>query len=347
MKTELSLIAIAALVVSALLTGMVRRSALSKGMLDVPNERSSHKIPTPRGGGVAIVTATTAGLAALTIFGVLRLDVFGALCGSLAVAAIGFLDDRRPLSARARLAVHFAAAAWALAWLGGLPPLRAGEHVVTWGVSGYLLGSLFVVWTLNLFNFMDGIDGIAAAEAIFVTFGAALWLGLTSGIQGTGSACLILAAASCGFLLWNWPPARIFMGDVGSGYLGYVIGVLAIVSTRDEPAALWVWLILGGLFFADATITLVRRMIRGERLQEAHRNHAYQWLARRWGAHRHVTIAALLVNLFWLLPCALMAAFYPRYAAWIACVALAPVTLVLVAAGSGRQEIRSQPTGGT
>jgi Fuc2NAc and GlcNAc transferase len=141
-----------------------------------------------------------------------------------------------------------------------------------------------------------------------------------------------------GFLLWNWPPAKIFMGDVGSGYLGYVIAVLALAAARDDPVALWVWLILGGVFFVDATVTLVRRVLRGDRIHQAHRSHAYQWLARRWGSHRRVIVIVTILNLLWLLPCAFLATLHPDHAVAIAVVALAPLVALAFAAGSGRRE---------
>jgi len=125
---------------------------------------------------------------------------------------------------------------------------------------------------------------------------------------------------------------------VGSGYLGYVIGVMAVAAARDNPAAVWIWLILGGAFFVDATVTPVRRVLGGERLHEAHRCHAYQRLARQWGSHRRVTLMMLLVNLGWLLPCALVAADYAGPAAWTAVGALAPLVVLAVAAGSGRRD---------
>jgi Fuc2NAc and GlcNAc transferase len=160
----------------------------------------------------------------------------------------------------------------------------------------------------------------------------------TSGVAAAG---LVFGAACGGFLLWNWPPAKIFMGDVGSGYLGYAIGVLALAATRENPAALWSWLILGGVFFADASVTLVRRTIRGERIYEAHRSHAYQWLARRWESHGPVTIAVILVNLLWLLPCATLATLHSDHAPLIAAVALAPIVVITTLAGSGRRETRA------
>jgi Fuc2NAc and GlcNAc transferase len=184
---------------------------------------------------------------------------------------------------------------------------------------------------------MDGIDGIAASEAAFVS-GAAAFLGLSAMQAGVAPAAAVFCAAACGFLLWNWPPARIFMGDVGSGYLGFVISVLALAATRNDPVAVWVWLILGGVFFVDATVTLGRRTARGDRVYEAHRSHAYQWLARRWGKHLPVTLAVLTVNVLWLLPAAWFASRHPGIAAWVVLAAYLPLAVLVVAAGAGKAE---------
>jgi Fuc2NAc and GlcNAc transferase len=188
---------------------------------------------------------------------------------------------------------------------------------------------------------MDGIDGIAASEAVFVALAGAL-IALYSGASGSASIIALVFAAAClGFLLWNWPPAKIFMGDVGSGYMGYLVAVLALLAGRDNPVALLVWLILGGIFFMDSTVTLVRRVARRERASEAHRSHAYQWLARRWGSHRSVTLATIAINLLWLLPCAFLAATRPRFAGWMVVVALLPICIGALLAGAGRRESRS------
>jgi Fuc2NAc and GlcNAc transferase len=144
--------------------------------------------------------------------------------------------------------------------------------------------------------------------------------------------------ASLGFLVWNWPPAKIFMGDVGSGFLGYLIAALATADGHDNPVAVWVWLILGGVFFVDATVTLARRTLRGDIVHEAHRSHAYQWLARRLGAHKPVTLAALALDVFWLLPSAYFALSHPKWAWWIVLAALAPLAVLALVAGAGRQE---------
>jgi Fuc2NAc and GlcNAc transferase len=330
---------IAAFVGSWLLTRAMREIAARRGVVDVPNARSSHGSPMPRGGGVAIVVTTTLALLILTLLHLLRVDLLLALVGGgLAVAWVGFADDHRSLSAATRLTVHFAAAVWALVCLGGLPPLQVGTHLLSFGRGGYVLGALGIVWTLNLFNFMDGIDGIAGAEAIFIALAGALLTWVTGGDTSVALVAVTFAAACAGFVVWNWPPAKIFMGDVGSGYVGYVIAVLSLAAAHDSPSAIWIWLLLGSVFFVDATVTLARRLIRGERLSEAHRSHAYQWLARRWGSHLRVTAVMMAVNLLLLLPCALLAALRPIFAFWIVLGLLISGGLAAVAAGSGRPE---------
>ena len=341
MVLDIVVVVILAFLLSVWLTYRARRFALSRGMLDVPNARSSHCSVTPRGGGLAIVLAATVSWTILGLRGHIPLDLFCALVGGGAsVAFIGFMDDRRPVPAHVRFTVHIAAAVWALAWLGAPSQLQVGSEVISLGWWGAVLAALGITWFLNLFNFMDGIDGIAASEAIFIACaGAALQLHgpATAGVATAG----VLLAASCGgFLLWNWPPARIFMGDVGSGYLGYVIGVLVLALARENAGAVWVWLILGGAFFVDSTVTLVRRAARGERVFEAHRSHAYQWLARRWGSHRRVTIGVTLVNVLWLLPCAVLATALPQDAMWIAFVALLPLVGMVLVSGAGRSETK-------
>jgi Fuc2NAc and GlcNAc transferase len=328
-----------ALAASTFLTFWTRRVAAETGLLDVPNARSSHGTPVPRGGGVAIVLVTTVALGVLGARDLLRPGLFWGLGGGgLAVALTGLADDRKSLSPGTRLAVHFTAALWSLLWLGGLPPLQFGDRVISSGWLGYLLGAFGIVWAINLFNFMDGIDSLAASEAIFVAVAGAL-LGSPMAVGGGVRPAAWLFAAACGgFLVWNWPPARIFLGDVGSGYLGYVIVVLAVAATRNNPVALWVWLILGGAFFVDATVTLLRRTLRSERVYEAHRDHAYQWMARRWRSHAKVTGAVFAVNLLWLLPWGMFAASHPNYAVEAVLVAFIPLAVLAVNCGAGRKE---------
>jgi len=265
-------------------------------LLDVPNERSSHAAPTPRGGGLAIILAFLAGLMVLALTGVVPARLALAVGpGAAAISAIGWMDDHGHVAARWRSLVHFAAAFWALAWLGGMPALRVGEGAATLGVFGWVVGALGIVWVTNLYNFMDGIDGIAAGEAVSAGIAAValLWI---SGAPGVAAVTLLVVAASAGFLAWNWPPARIFMGDVGSGTLGYLFAVLALASEDAGAVPLLLWVVLLGVFVLDATVTLVRRLMRGERVYEAHRSHAYQRAVQAGHPHARVSGTVLGLN---------------------------------------------------
>ncbi|MDH0304889.1 MULTISPECIES: glycosyltransferase family 4 protein [unclassified Pseudomonas] len=294
---------------SYLLTWGVRRYALARSLMDVPNARSSHSVPTPRGGGVAIVVSFLVALLLLAGSGQIESNFVWAMGGAGAgIAVLGFLDDHGHIAARWRLLGHFAAAIWALAWLGGLPPVPLFGTVVDLGVVGHVLAVFYLVWLLNLYNFMDGIDGIASVQAVCTCLGGALLYGIV-GLPGTAQATVLLGAAALGFLIWNFPPARIFMGDAGSGFLGVALGMLTLQAAWASPQLLWAWIILLGVFIVDATYTLIRRLLRGDKVYEAHRSHAYQFASRKYGRHLPVTLSVLVINLAWLLP-------------WSVCVAL-------------------------
>jgi len=335
-----------AFVIAAAATGVLTRYTRKLSSLDKPNERSSHTVPTPRGGGIAIVATSTLGVLIAAVLGAIETAVALALIGGgLAVAAVGFADDHRGVSTKVRLSVHVGAALWALFVLDVSPMLRVGAESIELNGFWYPVSALSIVWALNLFNFMDGIDGIAASEAIFIAMAGSL-LAIPMGVAfGVSLAAAMLAGSCLGFLNWNWPPARIFMGDVGSGYLGYTIAILALNSAVDNPIAIWVWLALGGAFIIDATITLVRRLLRKERVYEAHREHAYQWLARRWDSHRLVTTRLVVINVVWLLPSAVWCVLQPDRAVYIVAGAFVPLLIVIVLAGAGRAEHRGETTG--
>lgn len=289
-----------------LMTGGLRRYALARQVLDIPNERSSHQVATPRGGGVAIVLAFLLGMLGLTVTGhVVWQDCLALLGAGGLVALTGFIDDHRPLPARWRLLSHFLAVAWLLAGLGGLPELSLFGLTLQLGMAGNVLAAVALVWLLNLYNFMDGIDGIASIEALSSCLGAALLYGI-SGHASLALLPLLLASAVAGFLFWNFPPARIFMGDAGSGFLGIALGGLLLQAAHLQGEWLWSWLILLAVFIVDATLTLLRRLLRGDKVYQAHRSHAYQQAARKAGAHLPVTLAVLAINLLWLLPLALL-----------------------------------------
>jgi Fuc2NAc and GlcNAc transferase len=322
-------------VLSWLLTSAVRHYALRGHLIDVPNDRSSHRTPTPRGGGVAIVLSFLACSPLLAMLGGVASDPLLAMLPAGAwIAAIGFIDDHRHIPARWRLLGHFIGAGWLLCWTGGVPALPTPWGALDLRLAGDLLGLVFLVWLLNLYNFMDGIDGIAGLEAISLCLGGAL-CGWVVGIWQLVWLPLILGMAVLGFLVWNFPPARIFMGDAGSGFLGLILGGLALQAAWQAPPLIWSWLILLGVFVVDASFTLVHRLMRGERFYEAHRSHAYQRASRRYGSHLRISLAVTAINVLWLLPLALLVALGHVSGLPALIVAYAPLVLVVAHLGAG------------
>lgn len=279
----------AAFAMSALLTWLMRRYALSRQLLDLPGERRSHQVPTPRGGGMAIVV--TSALCLLVAHFTAPAEAGGTwaipayLLGLLAVAGIGWWDDHRPLSARLRLLVHVVSAAW----LGALFQHASGS-AGAWTLG--LLVALMAVGLINVWNFMDGINGLAASQAAIAMAGFALALGGLAPAWALAFACI-------GFLPFNFPRARIFMGDGGSGALGYLLaGLFGVVCLRlgadtllDVLQAGLLALLPLSAFLVDAGFTLASRILAGQRWWEPHSQHVYQRLARRWGGHTWVTVA--------------------------------------------------------
>lgn len=295
-----------AAVVSFVLTWIVMRFATRRQMLDVPNERSSHDRPVPRGGGIAIVLTFIAGASVAGLNGVMSAQLQAAMLGGgAAIGLIGVVDDYRHVPAGWRLALHMLVAAWALYWLDGIP------EALLPGVPrafANMLGVLCMVWLVNLFNFMDGIDGIAAIETLTVCLGGLIVNAASGAGAAAWSSPALLLACVAGFLFWNYPPARIFLGDAGSGFLGFMMAVFCVQAGHIQPALFWAWIILLGVFVVDSGVTLARRMLRGERVHLAHRSHAYQFASRQYAAHAPVSLAVAAINLIWLLPLAWLVA---------------------------------------
>ncbi len=288
-----------------LLTGYFRRYALSHNLLDHPNVRGSHSVPTPRGGGAAITITFLVLVPIFSIKGDLPYSVTWAMLGvGICIALIGFLDDHKHVAIGWRLSAHFVGAMWAIYWLNGIPPLTVFGVVLNLGWIGNLLAVLFLVWLLNLYNFMDGINGIASIEAITVCMGASLLFLFQNESQAFWLPPLLLAFAVMGFLYWNFPQAKIFMGDAGSGFTGFMLGLFSIQAAWESTRMFWVWVILLGVFIVDATLTLFQRMINGEEFYKAHRKHAYQVAARHYGSHKAVSLSIGVINFLWLLPVA-------------------------------------------
>ncbi len=295
--------------VSWALTGWVRCYAIANQLIDVPNARSSHTLPVPRGGGVAVVVTFMCSLLVLWLVGWLPGSYALALLGAGGgVAIIGFFDDHGHVAARWRLLIHFFAAMWALFCLGGMPQLVIFDEFVDLGWLGHALAVLYLVWLLNLYNFMDGIDGLAGIEAVTVCFAAVVVYALSLGDGSEMLPLLVMLVAMLGFLVWNFPKAKIFMGDACSGFVGMVLGVFAIQAAWLSGELFWAWLILLGVFIVDATMTLIRRVLRGDKFYQAHRSHAYQYAARKYQSHVKVSVAIGLINIFWLLPVSLLVA---------------------------------------
>ena len=294
-----------AFAVTLLLTGYYRRYAIAKSIMDIPKFRSSHSHPTPRGGGVACVLVLLMIVPCLSYKNNALLPFAVAfLCAGSVVAIVGFYDDFRPVLPTVRLLCHFGVAGFALYCMGGMPSIVLGDFVLSKGVVLNILALIYLVWLLNLYNFMDGIDGLAATEAVSVSLSGALlywWVGDFA----TLNLPLTIAAAVAGFLAWNFPRARIFMGDVGSGFLGLTVGLMSIQAAGVKESLFLSWIILLGVFIVDATITLVTRMLRGQKIYEAHRDHAYQHAVLHYQSHVKVTLGVLMVNIFWLLPIAI------------------------------------------
>jgi len=275
--------------VSFALTWLVRRYAIRKSILDIPNDRSSHTIPTPRGGGLAIAVAWFIGIVYFSVIGKIETSLFYALLTGLPLTLVGFADDILGLKPNVRFLVQFFCAALALWFLKGLRnfPLPWGGFEIVMILTP--LAFIAIIWAINLFNFLDGIDGYIGSEVVFVGLAAFILTGDQTG--------LLLASATFGFLIWNWPKAKIFMGDVGSTLLGFTIAVMAIYHQNTNTSSLWVWLILTSVFWFDATVTLIRRFINKEKLSEAHRKHAYQRLVQSGFSHQQTTLWSIILNL--------------------------------------------------
>lgn len=305
-------------------TGLWLTIARSRNWFDHPNHRSSHVVPTPKSGGAGFVIAFTGYVTALYVGDVLTVQQLTFAGLALVLAGIGFIDDLRPLGIVQRIGTQVLTAAAALLLFDPVPPL-----VFPWGTleSEWLRIALLLpgfVWLINLYNFMDGIDGLAATEAIFVCLALALFASFDAASLVT-MLSLGLALAVSGFLFFNLPPAKLFMGDLGSNYLGFMLAIVGGLAMQDTSINVWTLLVLLGVFIVDATATLIGRMRAGLVWYHAHRSHAYQQAALRMGSHGVVVAAVALINLCWLLPLAWLTTRYEQWGMLLVFVAWAPL----------------------
>jgi UDP-N-acetylmuramyl pentapeptide phosphotransferase/UDP-N-acetylglucosamine-1-phosphate transferase len=323
-----------AVVVAGLAFWLTRALASGRGILvlDHPNDRSLHSRPTPRTGGIAIAAACLAGHVMLAVHGGVAAPAPWVLAAALALFAISLADDVCSVPALLRLLVHLGAAAVVV---------QAGVRVdslVLPGVAlalpaglGAILSVLLLIWMINLYNFMDGMDGFAGGMGA-MGFAAIAALSAAGGAQGLALSCVVIAAACAGFLPVNFPPARIFMGDAGSSVLGFLAGTALLQAQNDARLPLWLGVMVFSPFVVDATVTLLRRLMRGEAVWRAHRSHYYQRLVALGFGHRRTVLweyllmllctgaAALALRLEvvgqWLLLWGLLA-LYAILAAWV------------------------------
>jgi Fuc2NAc and GlcNAc transferase len=293
----LGLVLLVALAAGSLGTSVFRRYALSNGLLDFPNERSAHTRPVPRGGGVAIVLTILVGIVTGALLGFIPSKTAGALVGgAILVSLVGWIDDRKSLPTRIRLAAQLGAATWTVVLLQGYLRINLGWSAAELGVAGSVLAAVGIMWGTNFFNFMDGVDGLAAVEAVMVGLaggGMLLW----DGHPQLALIAFLVAGAAAGFLRWNWHPAQVFMGDVGSTTLGFLFCSLAVASENAGSVSLFTWGTLLGVFVFDPTLTLVRRLRYGNRWSTPHLDFAFHRAVRDGRSHSQVTTGVVTINL--------------------------------------------------
>lgn len=305
---------LAALFSSTVLTAYLTSGSARLRILDHPNERSLHHVPVPRTGGLAILAGLVVGMVVALAMDVLAPGAFGEwemrmpireafpellwpLGGAVLVAMVSFLDDHKGVGVVPRFAVHVAAALVVLAGGLALRTLDLGIGVWAWPVSlGVPFSALFLVWMTNLYNFMDGMDGFAGGMGL-IGFGFLGLFGWLAGESGYALICWTTSLACLGFLVFNFPPARIFMGDTGASTLGFWAGALILWADGHGMFSFWAGVLVFSPFIVDATVTLLRRLLAGEKVWQAHRSHYYQRLVQLGWGHRKTVLVEYVVML--------------------------------------------------
>ncbi|MBF7066129.1 MraY family glycosyltransferase [Aliarcobacter butzleri] len=277
------------LLFSFLLTYFIKNYMIKKSLVASVNERSSHTVPTPHGGGIAIAITWFIGLFYLYFIGQIENNLFYALLLGAVISIVSFFDDIYELSPKLRLIIQAIVAIGGLYFLGGFEALSFGIFDIQNPIFTNIFAFFMIIWFINLYNFLDGINGYAGSEAVFLSLAGFILFG--------GNYFLVLDVAVLGFLYWNWNKAKIFMGDVGSTLLGYNVAIFTIYYANQEPTNFWIWIILFGVYWFDATLTLIRRKLNKERLSLAHKKHAYQRLTQAGWSHYKVTNYSIGLNI--------------------------------------------------
>lgn len=296
------------LIISILATGLFCRYAKQKGLVDIPNHRSSHVIVTPRGGGFVFIGIwLCCCLLAVALHWITWRISLALIPTTLLIATISYIDDHRHISAKVRFLFQSLAAIIVITVFGLNTQLQFGFFAIaiTWLVIPFLF--VLILWSINLFNFMDGMDGIASVEAIFI-FSVGGWLIFCQHGQKLAYLLWALVILLVGFLIWNKPKAKIFMGDVGSACLGFLVLVTGVIAQTDYQLPFVIWLMLYGVFLFDASLTLIRRVLRREKWYQAHKQHAYQRLHQAGWSHAKVLLGLIIINC--IIVCLVMLAYY-------------------------------------
>ncbi|MBU1659122.1 glycosyltransferase family 4 protein [bacterium] len=273
---------------SLVLTYLIKEYAIKKSLLDIPNHRSAHTTATPHGGGIAIAISWFVGITFLYFSGEIAENLFFAFLAGIIISVVSFFDDMYEISPKYRLLAQVIVGACGLYFLGGLDKINLLVFSIENQFLTNTIAFFIIVWCINLYNFLDGIDGYAGSEAVF--------LGVAGFLLFGESYFLVLVFSVFGFLVFNWHKAKIFMGDVGSTLLGYNVAIFAL-HDAGEGSSLLIWIILFGLFWFDATLTLLRRYKNKEQVTKAHNKHAYQRLTQSGWSHSKVVLAAMGVNI--------------------------------------------------
>lgn len=317
-------------ITAVLLTGVYQRWALHRSIVDSPGHRSSHTIDTVRGAGIVFVLVYVLMVMELLLAGDFSVPWY--FLAPVVVGIIGLLDDVYSLGVRARFLTYaLVLAVVVLSVEGSIAPMAEYEKLY-WPLLG--LSLLVGLWFVNLYNFMDGINGIAAMQALFL-LSAVLLLSSPTAIQ---PLMLVTLGAVAGFMPWNFPVARVFMGDAGSTMLGCLFFCVGCYYYTSNVLELVTLVILPAVFVVDATVTLLRRMLTGQRWTVAHRSHAYQRLARLWGSHATVVALVCAVNLLWVGPLAWAAQNWDGMAIWALLGAYLPLIILAIMLGAGKEE---------
>jgi len=307
---------------SIVLVFLYKKIAIRLSILASPNYRSLHNFPIPKGGGFVFAIIFIVTISIFNLVGELSENFFFIFVYGAGVATFfGIIDDINNIKAKKKIIIHIMLSFWIIYCIDLWNFLKF-DLIINICIISFV--SFLLVWLINAYNFIDGIDGMAASGAIFISLTLASILLLNDGPYQIVCILLVLAVSIGGFIIFNWPPASLFMGDAGSIFLGYIFGALLLLTVINGDLSIWTWLIVFGYFFADTFVTQIIRVIYVNKWWHAHRSHAYQNLARITGSHLKVTLGVLIYNIFWILPLTFWSVIKPETAIFATILAISP-----------------------